>query len=335
MRYNALGASGLAVSELALGTMSFGDRTSPAEAARIVASARDNGVNFIDTADVNADGESERVIGRLIRDDRHRWIVATKFGNRLSPGPNRVGQGRKWMIEAVEGSLQRLAIDVIDLYYVDADDGETPVEETVWTIARLIQAGRIRHWGLSNFAGWRLGEIIAACDRLGVPRPISGQPCYNAATRLAEIEYLPACRHFGLGVVCYSPLARGVLTAKYSAGKTPPPGSRAARRDKRLVETELRPESLRVAEQIRALAQRRGITAGQFALAWVLNNSLVAAAVAGPRTFEQWQDYVGALEVRLDADDEAFVDALVAPGMASTPGYNDPRYPIAERLTRP
>ena len=331
MRYRALGASGLQVSALALGTMSFGARTSPAEAARMVDRARDSGVNFIDTADVNADGESERLIGRLIRDDRHRWIVATKFGNRLKPGANRVGQGRKWMIDAVEGSLGRLAVDVIDLYYVDADDGETPVEETAWTMGRLVEIGHIRHWGLSNFAGWRIGEIIAACDRLGVPRPISGQPCYNAATRLAEVEYLPACRHFGLGVVCYSPLARGVLTAKYTPGKTPPPGSRAARRDKRLVETEFRPESLGLAEQIRARAERRGITAGQFALAWVLNNALVAAAVAGPRTLDQWRDYLGALDVRIDADDEAFVDGLVPPGAASTPGYNDPRYPIVGR----
>ncbi|MDP6388444.1 MAG: aldo/keto reductase [Alphaproteobacteria bacterium] len=334
MPHRALGATGIRVSALCLGTMSFGARTSFAEAGRITAAARDAGINFIDTADVNAGGDSERTIGRLVRCDRTRWVLATKFGNRFWPGPNRAGLGRKWLMESLHTSLRRLATDTIDLFYLDWDDASTPLDETVWTLGQAIHQGAIRAWGFSNFAAWRIPELIAVSDRLGVDRPIAAQPCYNALTRTAEAEYLPACRHFGIGVVPYSPLARGVLTAKYQAGRPPPRGSRAWHRDARLFETEYRGESLRLAGALKTYAESRGMTAVEFAVAWLLNNEIVTSVVAGPRTRRQWMGYLTAPARTISPEDEAFVDGLVAPGSASTPGYRDPRSPVAGRVPR-
>jgi aryl-alcohol dehydrogenase-like predicted oxidoreductase len=162
----------------------------------------------------------------------------------------------------------------------------------------------------------------------------ASQPLYNALNREVETEHLPACRYFGLGVVPYSPLARGVLTGKYRPDVPPPAGTRAGREDRRMLESEWRPESLRIAGDIARHAQAKGVSPGQFAFAWVLNNHFVTAAIGGPRTEEQWEDYVAALSVRLDADDEALIDRLVSPGHPSTPGYNDPAYPIEGRVAR-
>jgi aryl-alcohol dehydrogenase-like predicted oxidoreductase len=163
---------------------------------------------------------------------------------------------------------------------------------------------------------------------------VVSQPYYNALNRMPEVEHLPACTHLGLGVFPYSPLARGVLTGKYKPGDVPAEGTRAGRQDKRMLETEWREESLRAAQEIAAHAAARGATPGQFATAWVLNNALVTGTIAGPRTMEQWEDYVGALDYRFTPEDEALVDRLVTPGHPSTPGYNDPAYPLEGRIPR-
>ena len=332
MRYRRLGASGLQVSVLCLGAMMFGDRTDEAEAARIVASAREAGVNFVDTADVYASGESERMLGRLIEADRARWIVATKVGNVRMPPPDDAYLCRRHVLDAIDGSLARLQTDHVDIYYLHLDDTRTPLEETLSALADLLRAGKIRHWGLSNHRGWRIAQAALLADRMGMPRPVVCQPYYNAMNRMPEVEILPACAHFGLGVVPYSPLARGVLTGKYPPGEAPAAGTRAGRGDKRMMQTEFRPESLAHAQTIRAHAERRGMSAGQFALNWVLNCGAVSSVLAGPRTLDQWRSYLGALEHAWSAEDEALVDRLVPPGHPSTPGYSDPRYPPAGRL---
>ena len=334
MEYRRLGASGLKVSPLCLGTMDFGDGAGERTAGRIVAMARAAGVNFIDTADVNAGGLSERIVGRAVRRDRDRWVLATKSGNAMGPGPNQSGMGRKWIMEAIDGSLRRLGTDYVDIYYLDIDDGATPLEETIATLGDLIGQGKVRAWGFSNFPAWRIGEMIGICAKFGVARPVAAQPCYNAVTRMAERDTLPACAHFGVGVVSYSPLARGVLTGKYAPGAAPPKRSRAGRGDKRMLETEYRQESLTVARKIQARARKRAMTAAQFAVNWILNNALVTSVVAGPRTTRQWSGYLGALKHPFTAADEAFVDGLVQPGHASTPGYTDPRYPVTGRRPR-
>ncbi len=334
MDYRRLGTSGLKVSPLCLGTMMFGDRTDEATSKEIVAEARAAGLNFIDTADQYCDGRSEEIVGRAIKSDRGKWVLATKVGNPSPPeDPNRCGLGRRWILEAAEESLRRLNTEVIDIYYLHLEDHGTPLEETVSAIGDLIRQGKIRHFGVSNFRSWRIAEIVRLCGQLGVDRPVVSQPYYNAVNRMPEIEQLPVCGHYGLGVVPYSPLGRGVLTGKYDPAAAPPADSRAATKDARMMQTEWRPESLEIAQKVKAHAEARGITAGQFAVAWVLNNRLVTAALAGPRTLAQWRDYMGALDYGFTAEDEALVDDLVAPGHPSTPGYSDPRYPIEGRPT--
>ncbi len=332
MEYRSLGASGLQVSPLCLGTMMFGGATDDPTADRIVARAREQGVNFIDTADGYNGGRSEEAVGRAIREHRGWWVLATKIANATGKGPNARGLSRHHVQVAVEGSLRRLGSDVIDLLYLHKEDHATPLAETVRALADLIRAGKIRYFSVSNYRSWRVAEICRLCDQAGIDRPVASQPLYNALNREIETEHLPACGYFGLGVVPYSPLARGILTGKYKPNGAPPLNTRAGRQDRRMMESEWRPDSLRIARQIADHARGKGISPGQFAMAWVLNNRLVTAAIGGPRTEAQWEDYGTALAYRLDAADEALVDGLVSPGHPSTPGYNDPAYPIEGRI---
>jgi aryl-alcohol dehydrogenase-like predicted oxidoreductase len=334
MEYRTLGRSGLKVSPLCLGAMMFGDQTNEADALAIVAQAQAQGVNFIDTADAYGAGRSEEVVGRAIAGQRDWWVLATKIANPTGIGPNGRGTSRLHVQRAVEACLSRLRVETIDVLYLHKEDHTTPFEETVRAIADLIRAGKLRYFGLSNYRSWRVAEICRICDAAGIDRPVVNQPLYNALNRMAETEQLPACAHLGLGVFPYSPLARGVLTGKYAPGTPPAEGTRAGRQDKRIMETEWREESLRIAQQLAARARARGMTPGQFALAWVLNNRFVTGAIAGPRTLAQWDEYVGALGVRLDAEDEALVDRLVPAGHPSTPGYTDPAYPPEGRIAR-
>ena len=334
MEYRRLGASGLEVSVVCLGTMMFGDRTSDREANEIVAHAQANGVNFVDTADVYANGESEAITGAAIKAQRAKWILATKVGNAMRDDengrPHTGGLSRRWIFQACDASLARLGTDWIDIYYLHIDDAGTPLAETVSAIGALIDAGKIRYFGVSNFRGWRIAELMHWCDRLNVTRPIVCQPYYNLLNRMPEVEVLAACDHYGLGVATYSPVARGVLTGKYAPGAVPE-DSRAARNDRRFMQTEFREESFAIAQQLKAHAAKTGRTAVQFALAWLWANRIVTSVIAGPRTLPQWQDYVTATGTPWSAEDEALVDTLVRPGHPSTPGYSDPAYPIRGR----
>ena len=324
--FRRLGKSGLMVSPLCLGTMMFGLRTDQRTAQRIVDMARDGGINFADTADQYAHGRSEEILGRCIKRDRNRWVVATKVATLWEDAPNRSGLSRKWIVEQLDASLARLGTDFIDIYYFHKDEYETPLEESLLAVGDAIRAGKVRYFALSNFRGYRIAEIAMTCDRLGMARPVCLQPYYNAMNRLPEVEELPACERFGLGIVPYSPLARGVLTGKYQWGRKAPKDSRVGRDDPRILATEWRKESVEIAATIKRRAESRGMTAGQFAVNWVLNNPLVSSVICGPRTVEQWREYLGALEHSFDAGDEALVDKLVTPGHPSTPGYNDPNY---------
>jgi len=334
MEYRKLGRSGLKVSPLCLGAMMFGGPAGEADSQRMIAAARDAGINFIDTADVYNGGKSEEVVGRAIRKERDRWVVATKLNGIMGEGPNQRGSSRKWIFEAARKSLVRLGTDYIDIYYLHREDLETPLEESVHALADLVRAGMIRYFALSNHKAWRIAEICNICDRIGIDRPVATQPLYNALNRMAEVEQFPAAAYYGLGVVPYSPLARGVLSGKYAPGVTPPVDSRAARNDQRLMQTEWRPESLAIAQKLKTRAEALGMTASQFAVAWVLENRLVTSVICGPRTEAQLADYLGALGRKLPADCEALVDSLVVPGHPSTPGYRDPMEPQEGRALR-
>jgi aryl-alcohol dehydrogenase (NADP+) len=334
MQYRQLGRSGLKVSPICLGTMMFGGPTDETASQRIIAKAHDAGINFIDTADAYSKGGSEEVVGRAIGNSRHAWVLATKLANPMGTDPNRVGLSRRWVLQAADESLKRLGTDHIDIYYLHKEDHTTPLEETVRAMGDLIRAGKIRYFGVSNYRAWRVAEICNICDRLGIDRPVASQPYYNAMNRMPEVEHFPACAYYGLGIVPYSPLARGVLTGKYKPDAAPDKETRAGRNDTRMMQTEWRPESLRLAQEIKSHAEKNGITAGQFAVAWVLNSAFVSSIVAGPRTEEQWDGYMSALDYRFTAEDEALIDRLVVPGHPSTPGYNDPAYPIEGRRAR-
>ena len=301
------------------------------EAREIIAHARDHGVNFIDTADVYEKGASERITGAAVAASREHWIVATKVGNAMTPGvKNNGGLSRRWILAECDASLKRMGLEHIDIYYLHRDDVSTPLDETVRAIGDLIRAGKVRYFGVSNYRGWRIAEVVRACERNGVPRPIVSQPYYNLLNRMPEVEILPACDHYRLGVVPYSPIARGVLTGKYAKDNLPQ-GSRAARKDQRIMETEFREESLEVARRLKTHGEATGRTSVQLALGWLWANRIVSSVIAGPRTLAQWKDYVAAVGTRWTDEDEALVDTLVRPGHPSTPGYTDPSYPFFGR----
>lgn len=333
MDYRYLGRSALKVSPLCLGAMMFGGETDEATSRRIIDQAFEQGVNFIDTADAYHGGKSEQVVGRAIAEKRDSWIVATKFGYQTSatPGPNEQGQSRKWIMQTVEGSLKRLGTDYIDLLYFHRALTDVSLEEGMRTIDDLIRQGKLRYYGVSNFRGWRLAEVVRMADQLGMQRPSASEPLYNIVDRTAEVEQLPAAEYYGLGVVSYSPLARGVLSGKYNPEAAPPVDSRAGRGDKRIQQTEWRPESLKVAQVIAAHAAERGTTAVAYAIAWALKNKLIGSVIAGPRTEVHWASYLEALTLKLDGSDEELVNRLVAPGHTSTHGYTDPGYPVEGR----
>ena len=332
MKYRELGHGGVEVSTLCLGAMMFGGAADAATSERMIAMARDSGVNFIDTADAYTDGESERIVGRAIKGDRDYWILATKAGNELDGITDSGGLSRRWLSQAIDGSLTRLGLDDVDIFYCHIEDGDTPLEETIAALGEIIAQGKARWFAISNFRAWRHGEVVRLCDAQGVPRPVASQPYYNAFNRMPEVEILPACAHYNMAVVPYSPVARGVLTGKYLPGAELPGDSRAGRGDQRIMKSEFRPESLELAQRIKAHAETRGMTAAQFAFAWVIHNQLVTAAIAGPRTVAQMDDYLGAIDAELTPEDEALIDGMVAPGHPSTPGYNDPDYAIEGRV---
>ena len=331
MHYRHLGKSNLQVSTLCLGTMMFGDQTGQEEAARIVADARSHGVNYVDTADVYTKGASETMLGALLRNQRHDWVLATKLGNKMSERVNESQFSRTWMMREIEASLLRLQTDYVDILYMHLDINGMNLEEPLRALLAMLQAGKIRYWGVSNFRGWRIAEAVHLARQIGLPAPVVCQPYYNLLNRMPEVEVLPACAHYGIGVTPYSPVARGVLTGKYAPGQKPDPSTRAGRGDKRITDTEFREESLVIAQKLQAYVAGKGVSLAQFATAWVLANPRVSSVIAGPRTLAQWHDYLPALDYVVTAVDEAMVNSLVRPGHPSTPGYTDPAYPLNGR----
>ncbi len=332
MDYRVLGASGVKVSTLCLGTMMFGGPTEEDEARRMVDRAFDLGVNFIDTANRYTGGRSEEVTGRAIGARRDKWVLATKVGNPGSDAPLDQGLSRRHIFQSIDESLSRLGTDYVDIFYAHLSDPDTPWEETVAAFADLIKAGKTRYIGLSNTRAWEIAHVAHIFGSMGAPPPVVCQPYYNLLNRQPEVDVIPACEAFGLGVVPYSPIARGVLTGKYKVGEAPAADTRAGRSDTRMMETEFRDESFAVAEKIQAHAAKRNASSVDFAVAWVLANGAVTSVITGPRTFEQWESYASALYYEWTAEDEALVDNLVPAGHTSTPGYTDPKYPIEGRF---
>jgi aryl-alcohol dehydrogenase (NADP+) len=314
--------------------MMFGAQTSEADSKKIIDHAAESGINFIDTANVYANGASETVLGNVLKATRNRWVVATKVAVQTGANVTDAGLSRRHIMQAADASLKRLQTDHIDLYYTHRVDPAASWEQVITSFGDLIRQGKIREWALSNARAWHIAHVCNLCRQMGVPPPTALQPYYNLMNRQPEVEVLPAAQHYGLGVVPYSPLARGVLTGKYKVNQKAEPGSRAARQDKRMMETEWRPESLIIAEKLKEHTENRGVSLVHWATAWVLNNSAITSVIAGPRTFEQWSGYLGALDYKWTAEDEALADSLVPPGYPSAHGFKDPDYPVLGRFPR-
>ena len=331
MDYRTLGNCGLKVSPVCLGTMMFGGQTSEADSIRMIHQAGDMGINFIDTADMYNAGESEVVCGKAIADRRQHVVLATKGRQKMGDGPNDQGGSRKHLMRALEDSLRRLNTDYIDIYYFHAPDCDTPIEETLRAMDDMVRAGKVHYIACSNFRSWRLAEALWTSDSANLASFQCLQPLYNIVNRDIEVEVLPLCREYGIGVVSYSPLARGILTGKYTLGTDFPEGSRASRNDARMQQAELRDASLELSQTISTYARSRGCSASQFALAWVLANPILTSVIIGPRTMEQFEDNLKCLDVQILPEDEAFVDNLVPPGEHSGKGFQDSAYPIEGR----
>jgi aryl-alcohol dehydrogenase-like predicted oxidoreductase len=205
MEYRSVGLSGLKASPLCIGTMNFRDAAGEREAEKIVELAREIGLNFIDTADSYGRGDSERIVGRIIAQDRENWVLVTKVGSLGGDEPFERGLSRRWMLRAIDRSLKRLGTDYVDIWYLHMPDDTTPLEESISAMGDVIADGKVTYWGFSNYRGWQVGEIINLSDALGVPRPIICQPHYNALNRTPETDLLPACDHYGIAVAPYSP----------------------------------------------------------------------------------------------------------------------------------
>ena len=326
-----LGRSGLRVSPLCLGTMMFGGQTDLAVSKRIADMALDRGVFFWDTADMYGKGASEEVCRALLQGRRRRVVLATKVYAPMSDAPNDRGLSARHIIDACEQSLRRLGTDWIDLYYLHLPDRSVPIEETLRAAEDLVRSGKVRYLGCSNYPAWEACELVMTAKARGW-QPLSAvQPLYNVVNRDIEVELLPMAERLGLGVVSYSPLARGILTNKYAWGAPPPPGSRLARSDRRFMQAEWRQASIAVAAQLAPLAAERGCTPGQLATAWALANQNITSVIIGPKTVAQAEESLGSAAVTIDAAVEAAVDALVPPGSHSGFGWPDTQYPVRGR----
>jgi aryl-alcohol dehydrogenase-like predicted oxidoreductase len=323
MEYRSLGRTGVQVSPLCLGTMNLGHPTGEAESLAMVRRALAAGINFIDTANVYNRGESERLVGRALREAgvRDQVVLATKFHGTMGEGPNQGGASRYHLLRACEDSLQRLQTDHLDLYQLHRPSATIPVDETLRALDDLVRSGKVRYIGCSTHPAWRVMEALACSERLGLVRYISEQPPYNLLDRRIENELVPLCQQYGLGIIPWSPLAGGLLAGRYPSATQFPPGSRATQGWQPFV-ARVNATAVQVAAQVGVLAAERGLTASQLALLWCKDQPGITAPIIGPRTLAQLEDALGVLERTLDDADRPRFDALVHPGNAVSDFHN-------------
>ena len=324
MRPVRFGNTGLRVSQMCLGTMMFGGATSLHDAKIIADMALERGVFFWDTADMYSLGASEEVCGKLLKGRRHDVVLATKVFATMSSNPNDRGLSARHILQACDESLRRLQTDWIDLYYLHFPE-DTPLDETLRAMEDLCRSGKVRYIGCSNYRAWEVVGLINKANEHNWQPICAVQPLYNIANRDIEVEMLPMTKQYGLGVASYSPLARGVLTGKYSAGKVPQ-SSRLDRKDKRFLQAEWRSETVALAEKLQNLSARLGCTLSQLATRWAMANQNIHSVIIGPRTIEQMQDALETFDVTWDEEAEAFVDSLIPPGCHSGKAFFDTHY---------
>lgn len=342
MEYRHLGRSGLRVSTLTMGTMSFGGEgpfadvgdTDVAGARRQLAMCRDRGVNLVDTADVYSGGRSEEIVGEALGDARDDWLIATKVRFPMGSGPNDAGLSRHHIIRGAESSLRRLRTDRIDLYQLHQWDGSTPLEETLGALQTLVDQGKVRYVGVSNYSGWHLLKALGTADRLGLPRFVSEQIYYSLQARDAENELLPAAADQGLGVLVWSPLAGGLMSGKYSRGKD---GELKGPKGSRLLQDWSEPpidfpdRMFRTIDVLKKVGRAHGVSPAQVALAWLLSRPSVTSLVVGARNEKQLADNLAAADLVLDGGEIAKLEAVSRPALLYP--YWHQRNTASERLS--
>ncbi|MFD2331736.1 aldo/keto reductase [Cohnella sp. GCM10020058] len=304
MEYTHLGKTGLEVSRLCLGSMTFGSWGIGAEDARLVIDrAVEAGINFIDTADLY--GTSEEVVGQALKGKRDRIVLATKFAIRTEEGPNGAGASRHRIMRQVENSLRNLQTDYIDLYQIHRPDAATPIEETMRALDDLVRQGKVRYIGCSNFESWQIVESLWASDRMNLERLASNQPSYSLLDRHIEREILPVSHKYGLATLCYSPLHGGWLSGKYSGVDKAPAGSRGAEWDLQAEDNRLKAQAV---GRLQAIADRRGVSLAQLALGWLLHQGPAVIPILGVKSLAQLEDNLGAINVALSKAELAEID---------------------------
>jgi aryl-alcohol dehydrogenase-like predicted oxidoreductase len=317
MELRHLGRTGVRVSPLCLGAMMFGAWGNPDhdDCVRIVHRAFEAGINFVDTADVYSNGESEEIVGKALKRRRDDVVLATKVHGVMGKDPNRQGNSRRWIVQACEDSLRRLDTDWIDLYQVHRPDPEVDVDETLGALTDLVRAGKVRSIGSSTFPPSAIVEAQWTAERRGRERFVTEQPPYSILVRGVEGEVLPVCQRYGMGVIPWSPLAGGWLTGRYRQGQKAPTSHRASRIPQRYdLALEGNRRKLEVAEALAQLAEKAGLSLVHLALAFVMRHPAVTAPIIGPRTMEQLESQLGAAEVVLDDDVLDAIDDIVPPG---------------------
>ncbi|MCC7262789.1 MAG: aldo/keto reductase [Candidatus Latescibacteria bacterium] len=312
MEYRYLGRTGVQVSELCLGVMTFGGRTDEAEGTHIVRRALDAGINFVDTANVYNQGRSEEITGRALEGVRDQVFLASKVHGKMGDRPNDSGNSRFHIVRQVEASLKRLRTDRIDLYYLHRPDPATAVEEEIRAMDDLVRQGKILYAGTSHYPAWVLTKALNYAAQAGLAPFVADQPRYNVACRQIEVEFLPFCKDSGYGVVPHSPLFGGVLTGKYQRGQAPPADSRAGQPNNNMAER-LTETSYAVVEGVGAVAQARGKSIAQVAIQWTLANPQIDSIIIGPRTLEQLEDNLGADGWRLTTEEVEHLNTLAPP----------------------
>jgi aryl-alcohol dehydrogenase-like predicted oxidoreductase len=308
MEYRRLGKTGLMVSELCLGCMTFGRETDEGDSREIVSRFLEAGGNFIDTADVYSKGVSEEITGRAIKGVRDDIVLATKVFFPMGEDPNDVGLSRKHVTQGCENSLRRLGTDYIDLYQVHCWDGVTPLEESLSALTDLVRSGKVRYIGVSNFTGWQLMESVCVSEAHGFERFVCLQPQYSLVERNIEREILPVCAHAGLGVIPWSPLGGGFLSGKYRRGERPPQGSRIAEAIESMEEHWDRRATERnwdTIEVVGAISEETGKSYAQISLNWLLRREDVTAPIIGARNMDQLEDNLGAVGWELSPEQVA------------------------------
>ncbi len=312
MQYRNLGRAGVKVAPIILGTAYFGTRVEVATARSLIDAALDAGINVIDTANSYTDGQSETIIGAALKDRRDRVVLASKVHFPRGEGPNDRGNSRYHIMAQVEGSLRRLQTDHLDLYQLHRPDPTTPLEESLRALDDLRQQGKVVYYGTSSFSAWQLCAALWTSDRLGLAPIVSEQPSYSLLRREIETEVLPCCREYGIATILYSPLAGGWLTGKYRRSEPAPADSRLSASGVDLAAAQ-HARTFDALEALQAIASAKSVTLSQLALAWLLAQPGVTATIIGPRTLEQLQNNLGALDVTITAEDRAAIDRIVPP----------------------